>query len=120
MKYFTKQWYKSNQKGLKKQNKNNVLADYNEHYKKIEPQLSNSIKDINMNNMHDGEIVNSGFYGKDFHLDINPINCYSSIKKIIFVNAEILNCDIDLKNACWLYEEVIMRCIYFFGQRTAR
>lgn len=120
MKYFTKQWYNECQKEsyfhiskkakilaeeLRKQNQR-VLDEYQEYYIKIEPLLPDCIKNINM---HDCRIVDSGFIGKNFHMNIDSSGGFCDLDKLTFVNAEILDRDIDLDGAWWLYDEIYIQ-----------
>ncbi len=123
MKYFTKQWYKNCQKGtgihfgknkraleeLENQNQK-AINDYCKYYKEIEPYLPDCINSIFKDNkMHDCKIVNSGFVGKDFFMEIDSRNSCCSLKRLTFVNAEILTRDFDFSDACWLYDEILLR-----------
>ena len=116
MKYFTKQWYRDCQRSqgifLRKKLRDQtqkVVEKYAKYYEQLEQRLPENIKKISSNDIHDGKIVSSGFYGQDFHMAIDPISCRSSIKKIIFLNVEILKFDSYPENACWLYEEIYMQ-----------
>jgi len=107
MKYFTKQWYKNNQKIFVNKKGLKILQEYVEYYKQIEPRLPDNIKAFNLQQtMHDCIVKEHGFVGKDFHMKIDSRGCYSSVEKLVFVNAEIMESDINLDDATWLYEEV--------------
>lgn len=116
MKYFTKQWYRNNQKPFcfKKvhMQSEKVMDDYWEHYSRIELHLPESIKKIHTNqgmDMHDCKIIDSGFVGKDFYMNIDSNGGFCSVNKLIFTNAEVLKSDINLDNAWWLYDEVYIQ-----------
>lgn len=114
MKYFTKQWYQGNQKLFISKKMRNLshkaFDDYQEHYKQIEPSLPDNMKDFHL---HDCIIVDNEFIGKDFHMKIDSSNSACSLEKLIFVNAKILECDINLDKATWLYDEVYLQQNHF-------
>jgi len=110
MKYFTKQWYKNNQKLFRHKKGQKALQEYYEYYRQIEPRLPDSIKNmVDIDIMHDCIIVDNCFVGKDFHMKIDSRGCYRSVEKLVFINAEIVESDIDLAHATWLYDEVYIQ-----------
>ena len=132
MKYFTKQWYNNMQilpqcfYEVSIGNKNaEILGEeleiqieetednYWTHYKQIESRLPEHIKNIYM---HDCKVINSNFVSKDFYMDIDSSGGFRDVSKLIFVNAEILESDIDSnKENWWIYDE-----IYLYQDRKDR
>jgi len=97
-----------------------TAKDYWDYFKQIEPFLPNCIKQIhNLNigmSMHDSKVVNSNFIGKDFCIYIDPSGGYCDVTKLIFVNAEILESELNLNNKnWWIYNEV-----YFYKDCKGR
>ena len=112
MKYFTKEWYKENPKFFISRKKRiqdkKIFDEYYEHYKQIEPNLSENVEKINMHRVHDGQVLSSGFCDSNFHVNINPNTCCGNIKKIIFINAKVLE-EKNLENTQWLFEEIYVQ-----------
>jgi len=117
MKYFTKEWYENCQiyhrsEELEKQIEKST-KDYWEHYDKIEPKLPDCVK-YKYVNLHDCKIIDSGFEGKNFYMNIDSSGGFCDVNKLTFVNAEILESDVGSNQKLWwLYDE-----LYFFQDRT--
>jgi len=83
---------------------------YSEHCKRIEPYLSDVVKEKFINNtMHDCAILKSDFVGDDLIMDIDSSGGFCDVIKLMFINAKIIECDIDLNGAWWIHEEVYMQ-----------
>ena len=86
---------------------------YWEHYRRIEQYLPNNIKQIHSVNigmsMHDCLLTTCGFVGKDFSMDVDSSGGFCDVKNLKFINAEILEIEIDFNNKnWWIYDEVYL------------
>jgi len=106
MKYFTKEWYYSDQDPFEKMEI--ARNGYEQYYKTVEHLLP---EDIKMLNMHDSQLIKMYYDGDDYvmEFDVYKIS-WSPDNKLIFKNAQILESDeFNLSNRyVWLYEEVYL------------
>jgi hypothetical protein len=118
MKYFTKQWYKDCQKPLwcfkAHRRAREIIDNYAEYFKQIKPLLPECLKAIDIDSypfLHDEIIENGIFVNTDFHMNFLPDGSYSYIdkEKIIFINAEIVKCDFDLKDVTCIDDEFYVK-----------
>lgn len=56
--------------------------------------------------LHDCDVVSSNFVKNDIILKIDNSGGYTKINEIRFKNAKVIKQDKDLKNLCWLYDEI--------------
>ena len=89
MKYFTKEAYKN---ALGSQEKMEQRSnEYQKYYKSIEHLIPKKLQYAL--NLHENELIKSGFVGKDFIIEFDPIHAshaISPVTKLVFKNAVVL------------------------------
>ena len=96
MKYFVKDWYKSESQAKR------IIREYNLYYQSIEKELSEDVKKV-LHNRHDTHIIKTYFEKKDYVMELDE---HIWGKAYFVFQDAIVSHSNNIKNEYWLYDEV--------------